>query len=192
MPNYHRINPMSKGYFRLIVFGALVFFSGACSYIKNISFRKPLTTNEFVLQQQIENFYYEEMTSAFFSANPETLVDLYSPDISVPMNWNQIRVWARKFFKAHSSSHFKVLSLSVDEMSFVRAVVRVRYSILTGEGSGSFSGYERDVLIHKKGNWYISSWEKLTNDSDRVVTPNADHGMALPFDGGESPAARGD
>lgn len=183
---------MSKGYSRAIFFAILIVVAGACSYIKNISFRKPLTTNEFVAQQQIENFYYEEMASAFFSANPEALVDLYSPDISVPMTWGQIRAWAQKFFKAHSSSHFKVLSLNVDEMSFVRAVVRVRYSIVSGQGSGSFSGYERDVLVNKKGNWYISSWEKLTNDNSRVTTPNSGHEISLPFDNVGSPASRGD
>jgi hypothetical protein len=178
---------------RSATLGVALLFAGACSYLGYINFRKPLTPNEFALQQQIENLYYEDMDSAFFSGNVEALAGLYSPEISVPMDWNKIHVWAVNFFKAHPSSHFKVNSISVDQMSYVRAVVRVRYSIVTVDGAGGFSGAERDVLIHKKKHWFISSWEKLTDkNAASSPAPNSGHEISFPFDSGESPASRGD
>lgn len=183
---------MSKTYVFGAALGALALLIGACSYLGYISFQKPLTPHEFALQQRIENFYYEDMDSAFFSGNAEALAGLYSPDISVPMNWNQVHAWAVGFFKAHPKAHFKVTNLAIDQMSYVRAVTRVQYSVMTADGTGDFSGYERDILVQSKGSWYIAAWEKLNPKDEPKASLLNNRGSLLssPFDAGESPASR--
>ncbi len=177
--------------------GALSLALFSCSFVSDLnhefgfSFSKPMTPNEFALQQKIENFYYEDVDSAFFSGNVEGFSNLYSPAIVKPMDWNHIHAWAEKFFKTHPSSHFVVKNLFIDEMSYVRAVVRVKYVVITAQGEGSFSGYERDVLVHQKNAWFIASWEKLNTDSKVSGDSSSSYSLPLPFDSAETPAARG-
>ncbi len=190
-----RLRGKGLGYGFLLGAVSLAFFS--CSFMTDLthefsfSFSKPMTPTQFALQQQIENFYYEEVDSAFFSGNVEVFCDLYSPGIVKPMDSNQIHAWAQKFFKEHPSAHFVVKNLFIDEMSYVRAVVRVKYQVVTAGGEGSFSGYERDVLTHQKNAWFISSWEKLNPETNLSGSSSSSYAMPLPFDSAETPAARG-
>ncbi len=183
------------GFAILVGAASLALFS--CSFVTDLthefsfSFSKPLTPNQFALQQGIENFYYEEVDSAFFSGNAEAFSYLYLPSISKPMDWNHIRAWAQKFFKEHPSSHFVVKNIFIDQMSYIHAVVRVKYEVITAGGEGSFSGYERDVLVHQKNGWFIASWEKLNPNAKVAGDSKSSYGLSLPFDSAETPAARG-
>lgn len=183
------------GYGFLLSALSLSLFS--CSFVTDLthefsfSFSKPMTPTQFALQQTIENFYYEEVDSAFFSGNVETFSNLYLPTITQPMDWNHIHAWAKKFFKTHPSSHFVVKNIFIDQMSYVRAVVRVRYVVITAQGGGSFLGYERDVLVHQKNAWFIASWEKLNPEAKVSGDSSSSYSLPLPFDSAETPAARG-
>jgi hypothetical protein len=137
----------------------LVGLSGllSCSYI---SFQRPPTDDEILLRQSLKA-YYNEVQSAFAAGNPAALASLFSPSITRPMTQGEIRAWADKFFAEHGRARFKIKGLEIEELSFVRAVVTLTYSVETPDGKGGFAGTERDILERARGRWSIAAWDKL-------------------------------
>lgn len=141
---------------RLAVVAAVLLWSG-CSYI---SFQKPPTVDELALEGEVREFY-DEMSQAFASANPEALTSLYASTLAHPMTQDQVRAWARKFFADNGPAHLKLKKVEFDELSYIRAVVMVDYAVETKGARGDFSGVERDVLERHQGRWFIASWDKV-------------------------------
>ncbi len=128
-----------------------------CGYI---SFSRTATTDEIVLQQELRNFY-GELKGAFATGNADALAGLYDPSITHPMTQPEILAWGRKFFADNRTAHLRIEKTSVDELSYIRAVVTVSYKVETSRGKDDFSGSERDVLVKHRGRWYIASWDKV-------------------------------
>lgn len=138
----------------------LTLLTGGCGYI---NFNKPMSNEEIVLRSEIRG-YYEDVAQAFAGGNADALADLYDESIADPMTREQIRVWARKFFKAHGPAQFKAMTIDIDSIGHVSAVLVLTYRVDTRDGAGSFHGAERDHLLKHGRRWYVSSWEKLPDD----------------------------
>ena len=128
-----------------------------CGYI---SFSRPATTDEIVLREELKGFY-GELRGAFAAGNADALAGLYEPSIVHPMTQPEILAWGRKFFADNTTAHLRIDKLSIDEMSYIRAVVTLDYKVETQRGKDDFAGSERDVLVKHHGRWYIASWDKL-------------------------------
>ncbi|NNN06482.1 MAG: hypothetical protein HKL90_11325 [Elusimicrobia bacterium] len=149
------------GIFRRITAAALLaFLPTGCGYI---NFSKPMSNEEIVLRSEIRG-YYEDVSQAFAAGNADALADLYDESIADPMTREQIRDWARNFFKVHGPAQFKAMKIDIDSIGHVSAVLVLTYLVDTRDGAGSFHGVERDHLLKHGRRWYVSSWEKLSDD----------------------------
>lgn len=128
-----------------------------CGYI---SFQKPPTDDELRLKAEVHG-YYDEVARAFATANPDALTSLFASSITHPKTQDQIRDWAKTFFKENGPARFHVRKLEFDEISFVRASLRISYTVETKSGRGDFGGIEQDELIQHQGHWFTASWEKV-------------------------------
>jgi ketosteroid isomerase-like protein len=125
-----------------------------------ISFAKPMSDEEFVLQSEIRN-YYDDVSDAFAGGNAGALVGLYDDTIAVPMTRDQILAWATDFFQKHGPARFQVEKIDVDAIGHVSADVVLTYRVETRDGVGSFRGVELDHFLKHGRRWYVSAWEKL-------------------------------
>ena len=103
---------------------------------------------------------YDEVGTAFATANADSLTSLYSSSIAHPMTQDQIRSWGKKFFTENGPSHFKLRKIEFEQLSFIHAVVVVTYAVETKGARGDFSGVERDELARHGGRWFVTSWDK--------------------------------
>jgi hypothetical protein len=136
---------------------AAAFLGSGCGYV---SFQKPPSDDELRLKAEIRG-YYDQVAQAFAAGNPDALTTLFASSITHPMTQDQIRAWAEKFFKENGPAHFHVRKIEYDEISFVRASVRLSYSVETKGGRGDFGGVEQDELIQRQGRWFTAGWEKI-------------------------------
>ncbi len=141
---------------RELALAAAALLTSACGYV---SFERPKTADELRLEQSLRA-YYGEVREAFAVGNPDALASLFSPSITHPMTQREIRDWATKFFAEHGRARFRIESLEIDELGFVRAVTTLTYRVETPDGKGSFAGTERDVLERRESRWFVSSWDK--------------------------------
>lgn len=130
---------------------------GGCGWI---GFRKHLTDDEIRLQREVRA-YYAEVQRAFAAGNSQALSSLFDPSIVKPMTKKEVEAWAEKFFAENGRGHFKLLSLSLDDLGRERAVVTIRYEVTTPSGKGGFGGSEQDTLVKRSGRWYTAAWVKL-------------------------------
>jgi hypothetical protein len=140
-----------------------------CGYI---SFARPVTQDETIVQEEIKGFY-NKVQEAFATGNPDALTSLFSPSITHPMTHDQIAAWAQKFFADNKNGHFRILKFSIDGFSYINATVTLTYKVETPGQTGDFGATERNTLVKDHGQWYIMSWDK--------VDPNEKNGFDTIF-----------
>ena len=128
-----------------------------------VGFRKPLGDDELRLSSEVRA-YYAEVQRAFAAGNAQALSALFDAGIVAPMTKPQVDAWAEKFFAEHGRARLRILALTIDDLGLQRAVVTLRYSVVTPDGKGGFAGAERDTLVRRAGRWYTAAWEKLPSD----------------------------
>ena len=138
----------------------LLFLGLSLSSCDFISFTRRQSDDEILLQQEVRG-YYTEVEQAFAAGNPQALASLFSSDITHPMTQPEILAWGQKFFAANKNAHFKIEKLTIDEISYIRAVVTLTYKVETPSGKGDFAGTEIDTLAKQHGHWYVASWDKV-------------------------------
>jgi hypothetical protein len=112
---------------------ALTLILSGCSYV---SFGRKISDDEYRLRREVKDFY-AGVQSAFASGNAEALTALFSPSITHPMTHAEIRKWAEGFFRENKNGNFRIESLDIESVSFVQAVVLLKYRVETPEGKGS-------------------------------------------------------
>jgi hypothetical protein len=125
-----------------------------------ISFRKPPSDDETRLTREVKAFY-TEIQRAFAVGNAQALTSLFDPSITRPMTKPEVQAWAETFFAAHGRARFKILSLTIEDIGFLRAVVTLKYQVEPADGKGGFGATEEDTLVKRTGHWYVASWEKV-------------------------------
>lgn len=131
---------------------AIALLAASCAYV---SFGRRVGTDEFVLRQEIKAFYVD-VQKALAAGNPDALASLFSTPLQ-----QEIRAWGEKFFAEHGNARLRIDKLGFDELGYLRAVVSLAYAVDTPGGKGDFRGAERQVLVKKRGRWYMESREKL-------------------------------
>ncbi len=139
----------------------------ACKYV---SFNRPATDDDILIKDEIRS-YYDKIQSAFVTGNPDALASLFSPSITHPMTFPEVKNWSQKFFAANRNAHFRIDKLTIESWSYINASVLITYKVETPDGKGDFGGTERDALVKEHGQWYISGWEKTDpNEKKRIET----------------------
>lgn len=120
-----------------------------------------LVTNQ-VLRHQIK-FYYDTIVSqAFASAEVDAFATIFDLNITKPMSYEEIKLWAKDFFQKHGSVKFSLTNIEFENVEADRAIVIVAFKVESQDGTLLFSNTEREELIQdtSKG-WLITSWEKI-------------------------------
>lgn len=130
----------------------------ACGYV---GFGRKVSTEEFVLQQEIRSFY-NTLQQTFAAGNAQALASLFFPSITKPMTQKEILDWGEKFFLEHKNAHFRIDNMVFERLGPVEAVITITYRVETPDGKGDFGATERETLVQQKKRWYISAWEKTS------------------------------
>lgn len=143
-----------------------------CGYI---SFARPVTQDETIVQEEIKGFY-NKIQEAFASGNADSLTGLFAPSITHPMTHDQIGAWAQKFFTDNKNGHFRIDKFSIDNFSYINATVTITYKVETPDQKGDFGGAERDTLMKDHGQWYVAAWDKVDpNEKSGIDTIFSHH-----------------